>query len=234
MGNTAKKLNRIIFFPAYGTDKSIYEGIKVEKFPNCEILKLDFDTPKIEDSLEDYANYYVRKLNISHEDILIGTSFGGVLAIEINKIVSTKKTIIISSIKNTKEKPFLFQLISSFNLFPLARPQVMKFGLDVIAPLYGKNVKEFKWFRKVFKASDPIFLEWALREIVLWKNDFVPDELIHIHGTLDPLFPSYKLRNVEHIIKGGNHAMIRLKCSLISELLKNEIDECLAKPLFSN
>jgi pimeloyl-ACP methyl ester carboxylesterase len=174
------------------------------------------------DDLKEYARRFIEHYGLKKEDILIGTSLGGVLAIEINKILRVKKIIAISTIKTKHEKPSLFRFLRFTKTYKLFIPQVLKVGLDLVAPLYGRNISSYLWFRSVFKSSDNDFLRWSLAEIVNWQNEEIPGNLIHIHGSRDPLFPLRNSKSVDHTIKGGTHAMVRFRANEIAEIIKQE------------
>ncbi|WP_235295714.1 alpha/beta hydrolase [Portibacter marinus] len=213
---------RLVFIPSYGTDSSLYDNLRNSKILTAQAVFAEWIPASKSHSLTDYARKFIEEYNIHHEDTVIGVSFGGVLAIEINKLLKVRKVITISSIKCRSEKPRLFRILEKTGTYKLFKPSVLKFGLDLIVPLYGRNVASYLWFRRVFKSTENIFLKWALQEIVCWKNDEIPENLIHIHGTKDPLFPIDNAEQVDHVIEEGTHAMIRFKAKEIAEIIKGE------------
>lgn len=84
----------VYLMPGMSANSLIFEKIK---FPSHFSLHyLNWISPKIEESLENYAKRF--SALIMHDDpVLIGVSFGGVLVQEISKIIKVKKLIIISS-----------------------------------------------------------------------------------------------------------------------------------------
>lgn len=214
---------RILFIPSFGTDSSLYNDIKLSEANQASAIFLDW--PAINDAkgLKDYARTFISQFKITKEDILVGTSLGGIVAIEINKILVVKKIIIVSSIKTHSEKPKLFKFMEISRTYKLFVPSVLKIGLDLIVPLYGKNISRYLWFRKVFKKSDNKFMKWGLKQIVCWKNKEVATNLVQIHGSKDPLFPLKYARNPHYIIEGGTHAMVRLKGEELSKVIDQEI-----------
>ena len=64
----------------------------------------------------------ISKLIIVKNIVLLGVCFGGIIVQEIAKIISVHKVIIISSVKTSKELPFLMQLgnnIGAHRFFPV-------------------------------------------------------------------------------------------------------------------
>ena len=137
------------------------------------------------------------------------------LAIEISKILNVKKIITISSILTRNEQPGLFKFLRISGLFRLWSPRLAKSLIFIVIPFYGKNVKQFTWFRKVFSRTDNRFLKWAFQQVILWDNEYIPQNLIHIHGEYDPLFPLKNSQRPDIVILDGTHAMIRFRAKEI-------------------
>ena len=55
--------------------------------------------------MESYAKQLVQQIDTTEDVILIGVSFGGMVISEINKLINSKKSIIISSAQNKYEIP---------------------------------------------------------------------------------------------------------------------------------
>ena len=58
--------------------------------------------------------------------------------------------------------------------------------------------------------------------IVNWKNDVVPENVIHIHGTADKLLP-FRYVKADHALIDGEHVMIMDRAEELSALLKSII-----------
>lgn len=214
---------RLVYIPSFGTDSTLYSAIKSTALAKSNSLFTEWLPVGSAQNLEVYAQEFIDHYKIIPSDIIVGVSLGGVLAIEINKILNVKKVITISSIKTSSEHPMLFKVLRKTRAYHLFSPPVLKFGLDLIVPFYGKKVSSYMWFRKVFKNSDNRFLKWAFYQILHWENEDIPENLIHIHGSRDPLFPAKNAIQIDHLIAHGTHAMIRFKADIIAQIIKKEI-----------
>ncbi|EMS87993.1 hypothetical protein LEP1GSC074_1850 [Leptospira noguchii str. Hook] len=67
-------------------------------------------------NLSKYSKRLLSQIDTKNEIILIGVSFGGIVALEISKHISVKQIIIISSIKSVSEKPILYRLFGTLRL----------------------------------------------------------------------------------------------------------------------
>lgn len=65
-------------------------------------------------------------------------------------------------------------------------------------------------------------MKWAIGEIINWKNIDAVENLYHIHGTKDKLFPKRFINNYIKIDE-GQHLMVVTKADEISSKLKKLI-----------
>ncbi len=210
---------RYIFLPSFGTDSTLYQGFQSYQYRKSNCYFIEWLEIEKGWSLADYARELIRVHNITSEDVLVGTSLGGVIAIEIQKIQPVHRIFIISSLRSSAEHPRLFKIMYSFRLHYLFYPRLLKFGLDLIMPLYGKNIKKYLWFRKVFKGSPDRLLKWGLIRIVEWKNEELFENVIQIHGSRDPLFPIKNAADPQHVITNGAHTMVRFRALEIENII---------------
>ena len=89
--------------PGMAANPIIFENIKFDA-SRFETHWLNWKIPLKNESIQDYAKRMCD--DIKHENpIIIGVSFGGVLVQEMAKLVTVKRLIIISSVKQTSEIP---------------------------------------------------------------------------------------------------------------------------------
>ncbi|MFT6337756.1 MAG: hypothetical protein ACJATI_004521 [Halioglobus sp.] len=58
---------------------------------------------------------------------------------------------------------------------------------------------------EIITDTDPLFIKWALHNIMIWNSDGIDGRFMRIHGTEDRLIP---LKGNAHLINGGGHFMI--------------------------
>ena len=87
----------VYFLPGLAANPSIFKNIKLD--PNIfECYYLEWMIPYYNESIVDYALRFCDK--VKHENaVLIGVSFGGIIAQEMSLVRKFKKIIIISSVK---------------------------------------------------------------------------------------------------------------------------------------
>jgi len=191
--------------PGLGANSLIFEYIQ---FPDSySVHLLDWIMPIQSESLKDYCIRFSKE--IKHDNVvLIGVSFGGVIVQEISKIISVKKLIIISSIKNNKELPISFKIIritKFYKIFPMSTfNNFFKFlKYSKIDKLY----KRINLADRYLTIRDVDYLRWSIDCLLNWSQENSLENIVHIHGDSDHIFPIKYIRN-SIVIQNGRHEMI--------------------------
>jgi pimeloyl-ACP methyl ester carboxylesterase len=183
---------------------------------------IDWITPAKTDSLESYARKLIPQ--IKHEKpIVIGLSFGGIMATEMAKIIAVEKIILIASAKTKTEIPYYFRLAGKLKLHRLLPVKLMKMPNFFSFWFFGtENKNDKKILREILKDTDENFLQWAIDKIVHWENKTEHQNLVHIHGDADRILP-LKFVNCDIKIKNGGHFMTLNKSEALMEIVKSEL-----------
>jgi pimeloyl-ACP methyl ester carboxylesterase len=177
-------------------------------------------------------NSYAERLSQQIEDpepIILGLSFGGIMAIEISKLKPVSKIILLSSIKTSSELPAWMNLAgrtSAYKLLPSKQISSIK-ALKALRPIQnyflGANSEEEKMIANEYRDHvDPVYLKWSIGQVLTWKNNSIPSNLVHIHGSNDHIFPVKKIKNA-HIVPGGGHFMVVNKPQQIASIIQQEL-----------
>ena len=206
-----KKPDHIYCLSGLGADQRIFKNLAI---PETDLLPLDWVLPQQKfESLNEYAQRLA--VNIKHEHpVLMGVSFGGMMAIEIAKFIPVKAVILISSVKSSQELPFWMKFFGKCKaeyLLPSVPLKSIK-PLSAIKPIQnyflGAHTAETINIANEFRENvDPLYLRWSVRNIFNWKNEWSPPHIFHIHGDKDKLFPISKVKPT-HVIKNGGHFMV--------------------------
>jgi pimeloyl-ACP methyl ester carboxylesterase len=196
----------VYFMPGMAASSLIFERIKLPE-ETFEIHLLDWFSPKKNESLTNYAK---RMSETIKEDnpILIGVSFGGILVQEMTKHIKAKKVIIISSVKSNIELPLRMKIAKTTKVYKLL-PTGLAQNLEVLSKYaFGSIVKQrLALYKKYMSVRDKNYLDWSIEQIIMWDRTIVDQNVIHIHGDDDEVFPIKNIKNAI-IIQGGTHIMI--------------------------
>ncbi len=189
-----------------GADERVYQ--ELNKFLSTPITPLAWLQPKPKEPFKEYLFRFKEQIDTSEDFILVGVSFGGMVAVELNKYLAPKKTIIISSNATKQELPKAFRAFRYINIIPFLPNRFLKPPAFFAHWLFGiKSKKHKKLLGKIIEDTDVVFLKWAINQIISWKNTDVPANLIRIHGTKDRLLkPNPQAKTM--IIEGGGHFMV--------------------------
>lgn len=213
----------VYFMPGLAASPAIFERIKLDE-SIFETHLLEWEIPNAKESLEDYAIRIAKKIN--HEDpVLIGVSFGGILVQEISKHIKARKVIIISSVRSNVEFPRRMKIGKTTKAYKLI-PMKLILNIENLAKYsFGEKVnKRIKLYEKFLAVRDLNYLQWAVESVILWNRDKIDENVIHIHGDQDDVFP-IKYINKCIVVKGGTHIMILNKYKWLNENLPSIILE---------
>jgi pimeloyl-ACP methyl ester carboxylesterase len=207
----------IYFISGLGADERVFQFLKLSKIEH-QFIK--WNEPKKDESLSHYCLKLTKQIDKESEIILIGVSYGGIIAQEISKIICCRNVIIISSVKSVDEYSWQLKLASKLKLHKIAPLWFLTLSNKLTADYYfgTQSKEESKLLHQILKDTNPKFLVWAINQIMNWKNQDYPENLIHIHGTSDKIFPIKNISNVTEIPNGG-HFMIVNKASQIEQLI---------------
>lgn len=211
----------IYFVPGLAANTKIFEYLTFDD-NLFEAHFLDWIIPlSTDESIESYASRMCE--SITHpKPVLVGVSFGGVMVQEMSKIIDCKKTIIISSIKSNKELPNrlkIAQKTKAYKLFPTKIVEnIENYEHLFLGEYLKKRAELYKMYLSIRNAT---YLEWAIHNVLNWKQDYELDGVIHIHGNKDEIFPSKHIKNYIEI-DNGTHIMILNKARIISKILEKQ------------
>jgi pimeloyl-ACP methyl ester carboxylesterase len=204
------------FISGLGADKKAFQKIKLPA--NYEPIYLDWITPEKNESLSGYARRFSSLIKNDDAFILIGLSFGGMLATEIARLRNPMKTIIISSLASSNELPWYFKRAGSLGLHKTVPVRFLKAG-TIFNNIMGAASKEDKAIITNYaKYADPNMVRWSLDAIMNWHQPERQPGIIHLHGSNDHLLP-VKYTRPDFIIKNGGHLMVFNKADEVNKIL---------------
>jgi pimeloyl-ACP methyl ester carboxylesterase len=204
------------FISGLGADKRVFYKIHLPH--DYQPVYLDWIKPFHCEGFPEYAKRFSASIDPNEDFILIGLSFGGMLASEIAKIVPPQKLIIVSSLGCSKEQPWYFKLAGRFRLHRVLTPAIYK-QATLLNRLMGAGSKEMKAIVYDYvKNADPEFIRWSIDVIMNWQHTERLPELIHIHGSKDRLLPCRYVK-ADYLVRNGGHLMVMNKPDEVNRIL---------------
>lgn len=209
-------------FPGLGASSKIFEYISLPK-DEFEVHLLEWKMPlSLDESLQEYAARVCD--DIKHErPILLGVSFGGMIVQEMSKIIETEQVIIVSSIKTHHELPNRLKVIRDTRAYKLFPSKIAENLEEYTKYFFGDFLKKraelYKMYLSVRNAD---YMKWAIYNVLHWKQETAPQNILHIQGTDDHVFPHKHIKDFVPVEK-GTHAMILMKAKTISQIIRNHL-----------
>ena len=208
-------MTNIYIFSGLGADKRVFKYLD---FSAYNTTFMEWIAPEDNEPIENYAKRLAEQVK-TEKPILIGLSFGGIMATEVAKHIETEKIILIASAKSKSEIPFYYRWLGTLKLHKIVPSRLMKQANFVSFWLFGiKTNEDKKLLIEIWKDTDPQFLKWAINAIVNWKNTTEHKNLQHIHGTADRILP-IRFAKYDVEVKDGGHFMTINKFDELNTIL---------------
>jgi pimeloyl-ACP methyl ester carboxylesterase len=205
-----------------GADRRVFDFLDLS---DHDVRHVEWIEPKRNETIQQYAFRLLGQ--IQHvRPILIGVSFGGLVAIEVGKLIPIEKIVLISSVRTKYDIPIFFRLVNHLWLHKILEKLYTSGSFNLLNWLFSaESAAEKELLRASFCKINSSFYLWAIEQMSTWKNSEAPKNAIVIHGTRDRIFP---LRSADQMIPGGGHFMVlskakELSCILNKILAKQEI-----------
>lgn len=209
----------LYIFSGLGADERVFQRLD---FSGFKVTFVKWITPSKSETIEHYAARILDQITTA-KPILIGLSFGGIIAVEVAKLVETEKVILIASAKTRREIPYYYRIAGKMGFHKILPTKLLKRSNCFSNWFFGTTTAfEEKLLKQILIDTDPIFLSWAIDKIVRWTNQTYPQNTFHIHGTGDRILPC-KFVNSNITIEGGGHLMTLNKAEELDQILRHQL-----------
>ncbi|SIS64346.1 hypothetical protein SAMN05421766_10398 [Zobellia uliginosa] len=213
----------VYFMPGMAANPSIFKHIRLPE-DTFEQHLLEWFVPERDMSLSDYA----KKMNeyVFHDNaVLVGVSFGGMLAQEMARFKSFRKVVLVSSVKEASELPKRM-IFAKYTKVHKLLPTGLVNNIELLAKYaFGETVtKRLALYEEYLSIRDKYYIDWSIDQIVNWKPVEPVPNLVHIHGDKDAVFPIEKIKHCI-TVKSGTHTMIIHRARWFNEHLPTIILE---------
>lgn len=216
----------IYYVSGLGADEKTLEMLQLPA--GYEFKHIAWKEPLKQESLQDYAFRMAQEVDTAKPFILMGLSFGGIMVQEMNRYIHPEKTILISTVESRQELPLLMRFSAQTHLHKLI-PATFFTNDRILSYTFFRNIyfknKKMLDLNHFFVVRDAHYLRWSIHQIVNWNSDLKVDNLYHIHGDKDVVFPHHLLKGNVLIIPKGNHLMIYQKGKAVSQKLREILEK---------
>lgn len=181
--------------------------------------------PIPKESLLNYCKRIITQYGITQQDIIVGLSFGGLIAQQIAQILDQRFVILISSFRTKEDLRLLFKKGLQFRLYKLM-PEI-KFPLisEVVANVLNSGTTEGKPVLKaMLETTDMKLLKWSIEKIFQQDIELGQEAIkYNLLGNKDRVMKIWRNKTT-HIIQGGSHFMVYDKAKEVSTAIKQILE----------
>lgn len=199
-----------------GADKRVFDRLVLDH----ELIAIDWIEPLEEESIHAYALRLSEAIDQSTDYAILGLSFGGLIAVEISKVLKPKRTILVSSAETCDDLRPLYRFLGRTGLVNILAD--FFFVPPGWLAQYFFGTKEGKLLQDILDDTDPKFSKWAIKQLLSWGNTQKLEHVLKIGGSKDKLIPCKADANTK-LIKGGAHFMIVDRADEISRIINQEL-----------
>ena len=223
-------MKRVYCLSGLGADRRIFSRLEV---PGVEFVHLDWIVPRKNETIGDYAGRMSEQLPSAYRDdkdrkeaadpyrdlVFMGVSFGGMMAVEMAKSLPGARVILISSVVHHRQLPLWMKWAGRLQLNRLVPSKPWKWTMKLGNSFLGARTEQERQLCNEFRRNaDPVYLHWAIRQVLNWRNEWKPAGYAHIHGNRDRTFPIGRI-SPTHIVRGGGHFMVMTQAGELSAIL---------------
>jgi pimeloyl-ACP methyl ester carboxylesterase len=209
-------MKHIYCISGFGADERVFANLD---FGKNEIHFIPWKIPEKNESIQSYAQR-MREEILHPDPILVGLSFGGMMCVEISKIISPEKIILISSIETIHEMPLSMRIAGKLHINKFLPLRPYAFLTPIEDYNLGVETKEERALVKEYRKNiNPKYTVWAIEQILQGKNNWYPQNIVHIHGGKDHIFP-IKYIKADYVIEDGGHLLLMNRAGKVNVILR--------------
>jgi hypothetical protein len=199
-----------------GADQRVFEHLVL---PGCTLIPVPWLDALPHESIGHYAERMAAGIP-GGRCVVMGLSFGGIMAVEIGKLLPGARLWLISTVKIRSELPFYMRF---GKYLPLHKPflylnphhwmgAIENYNLSV------ENEEERRMVADYRNSVSNRYLRWALNAIVNWENVEPPFNAFQVHGGSDRIFPARRV-HADVVVPGAGHFLVHNRAAVVSRLL---------------
>ena len=164
--------------------------------------------PKPDDSLATFAARLAEDIPSADPLYIGGSSFGGMVALELAALVRPKGVLLIGSCTGPASLfPLARQLRALARALPVRAFHPRRWSLPLVLPKFGRLDPEDRDLFMAMACQTPAsFLKWGIEAMLSWRPTPAAAPVHHIHGSADRLIPVGRVRP-DRVVHGGGHLL---------------------------
>ena len=200
---------RLVLFPGMGADSRMYKFLRAELHDSSACLETPEWLPhRPTDKISTYAQRFVEEGMVRSSDVIGGSSFGGMVALELARQTTFRDLVLIGSCQSFDAVSGLLRAVSPLTALIPERLLGSSSLAPSAAPVFGAQGKEQRaLFASMSAHTDTSFIRWACQELRGWRDKPAAKcPVAAIHGDIDLIIPPPRTGEAQ-ILPGAGHLL---------------------------
>jgi pimeloyl-ACP methyl ester carboxylesterase len=211
-------MKQLFLLSGLGADKRVFEFLDLRGYTLHHVVWVK---PSPHETLTEYASRLLPQIT-QPSPVLVGVSFGGMVALEIGSLIPVERIILISSAISPRAIPAYFKFMTKLNIQKLVSDTALKRPNEVLYWLFGITRKEHKsLLAAIMDDTDATFFRWAVESIMVWKGETILTKVTQIHGTKDRIL---NFHSADYAVSGGGHLIVITNAAEVSSIIKQVLE----------
>jgi len=212
----------LYLLPGLGSTSHLFDRMVFDS--QYTIKHINYPVPDSGATMTSYAHVLAIQIDTTEPFALIGTSIGGMLAVELADILNPTKVFIIASAKTRDELPPRYTFQRAIPIHKLVGENLIKNSTRFLQPIVEPDSKcDQNVYQAMLDDKDPMFMKRAVEMILLWDRTNYSDPVVHIHGTKDHTLP-FRCVDADYVIEDGSHMMTLTRADEILQIIQFELE----------
>jgi pimeloyl-ACP methyl ester carboxylesterase len=205
----------LFVLPGIGGDERLFAAQRAVR----EIRPICWIAPaSSRESLKDYAARLAREIKIKDPFDLGGSSFGGMVALEIARHLGPRNVFLFGSCRTPDAVARSLRVLRLSAAFaPVHPPRILQ---PLVARWFGATSPEHvQLFADMLAATPPAFIRWAATAVFSWPGaGELSMPVHHIHGDRDRLIPVRRVK-ADCVVRGAGHLLNLTHVDAVNEFI---------------
>lgn len=198
-------MRTVVCLGGIGADSRIFSYLNS---PLLDFRFVEWIHPNRGESLPNYVKRLADQMTFTDAPILLGVSFGGIVALELSRFLKPATTILVSSVRKPAEIPWYFRLARRTGVQNTSALRYLLRSEFIASYLFGvTNANHRRLLHDMITDTSDEFKNWAVKQFLQWQGCCPVGRVFHIHGTSDRILPA-RFVAADVLIDGGSHFMI--------------------------
>lgn len=214
---------RLVLIPGLGADHRIFIKQRAA-FP--DLATIERLEPEGQESLPAHAARLAARFEKPDRPyVLGGSSMGGMLALEMARLLRPAALVLIASARSGREvRPWLRAMQRCAGPLPGALIDAGRIFEPLLAPAFSSTGPEHReLFLKMLRDTPTRYIRWASRAILAWEATGPPDcPVYRIHGGADHIIRPPSDEGI--VIPGAGHLVNLSHAERVNAMLREALD----------